>query len=108
MDDRADIGPRLVDLAMNEALAVMLLAALGHGIAIERELADIGLGDNTRRDIARHHIFRRILVMPHADMAEAVEDLVIEEDQIGRDQIFDEARRGGDEAGGLFGLGFGW
>jgi hypothetical protein len=104
MDHRHDIRPRFIDFAVDKALAVMLLAAIGRRNALERELSNIGLGHDAGRDVARHHIALRVLVMPDADMAEAVENLMIEENEIGRDQIFDEIARGGDEAGWFLGF----
>src|SRR6185312_11563635 len=111
VDDSVDVRPGPVDLAGEEALAVVLLAAIRYRLAVEAEFADIAWRHDAGRDIARHDEALGILIVPRADMAEAVEDLVIEQDQIGERDIGDEIFRGGDEAGGFgFGGGFflGW
>ena len=85
--DRVDVRPHLVDLAMDEALAIGRAAVGIDRIAVEIE------GDDVRhRHVARRHrlhlqIAVGIARVAHADMAEGVEHAVLGEDVVGRHQI---------------------
>ena len=61
-------------------------------VAVEIELDDVGGGDERGRHAARDQEVRRVLRMPHADMAEAVDDGLLVEDVIGIDEIVEDGR----------------
>ena len=89
---RVDVGPRLVDFAVDEALAVEQLAVvLGiDGLAVEVEDENVGGGHRFRRDRARDQIAVRIARVAHADMAEGIEHVQSRQRAVGGDEIVDE------------------
>ena len=89
---RIDVRPRLVDLAVDEALAVEQLAVvLGiDGLAVEIEHEDIGRGHRFRRDRARHQIAMRIARIAHADMTEGIEHVEPRQRAVGGDEVVDQ------------------
>ncbi len=92
MHDGLHLRLRPVDLAVDEALKVTSAAARIDSVAVEVELHDIGSGDQRRRHAVRQQEATQILVVPGADMAEAVEHALIREDAIGGDKILDQLR----------------
>ncbi len=97
---RIDVRPRLVNLAVDEALAVKQHAVI-FGIdrlAVEIEHQDIGRGDRFRRDRTRDHIAVRIARIAHADMAEGVEHVKPRQRAIGGDEIVDQTASSRPEA----------
>ena len=104
------VRPRLVDLAVDEALEEHAAAALVDGIAIEIELHDVGGGDVRRRHRARHQVAVRIGRVADADMAKGVEHALIGQNAVRRDEIVDQcgidrAARGGRLGRGEVGAG---
>src|SRR5262249_9407309 len=78
------IGPRLVDLAVNDALAIRKNIAGRHLFGIERELQDVAGLDQLRTARARQQVVVGVGRMPHADMAESVEHALVGDDAIGK------------------------
>ena len=91
---RIDVRPRLVDLAVDEALAVEQLAVvLGiDGLAVEIEHQNVGGGHQFRRDRARDQIAVRIARIAHADMAEGVEHVKPRQRAVRGDEVVDQRR----------------
>src|SRR5262249_5681915 len=69
-----------------------LAVATLNRMAIEPKLDDVGNFDQARAHRARQEEASVIEAMPHADVAEGVDDAQIGEDAIGNHQIFDNAR----------------
>jgi len=65
------------------------------GIAVAVEFHDVIGGDEAGRHAARQQEVLRVLVVAHADMAEAVDHALVIEDSIGRDEIVDQGGIGG-------------
>ena len=83
MHHRIHVRPRLVDLAMDEALDIGLPAARVERLAVEVEGYDVGHRDVARGDSLRLQVLLGIARVAHADMAEAVEHGVVDEDVVG-------------------------
>src|SRR6185437_5110235 len=79
MDHRMDVGPRLVDFAVNHFFAVQPEFGRAHRLGIERELDQVGDFGQLRRAMARDEIALRIVRMADADMAERVQHFFIAE-----------------------------
>src|SRR4051812_7480059 len=88
---RLDVGPRLVDLAVDEALAHRLARARVERIALEVVLDHVVLGDQLGRERARHEVAAGVAVGACADVAVGVDDAVLGEDAVRAGEIFDEA-----------------
>ena len=99
--DGVDVGPRLVDFAVDEALDVHEPPGLIDRIGIEVVLHDVGGGDDRRRLRARQEIAVRRMGMADRHMAVAVEHALVGEDAVRRDEVLD--RGGVDRAAGLRG-----
>src|SRR5689334_14351754 len=84
-----DVGPRLVDLGMDEALRIDRAIALVERLAVEIELHNVGPADTARRERRRHQKTVLALGMADADVAEAVDHALAVEDAIGSDQVVD-------------------
>jgi hypothetical protein len=82
-----DVGPCLIDAAMDHALAVERHAFGGQRLGVERELVDIRSLDQLRTAGAGEKITARIVRMSHADMAEAVEHAFMRDDSVGERQL---------------------
>ncbi len=79
MAHRMDVGPGLVDFAVDHFFAVQAEFGRPHRLGIERELDQIGDFGQLRRPMARDEIALRIVRMAHADMAERVQHVFIAE-----------------------------
>ena len=90
--DRLHVGPLLVDLAVDEALAVEPVLGRRNRHAVEIVGEQILFGDEHRRQMARHHVLLRVLVVPDAEVTERVDDAVLEEDLVADEQILDQRR----------------
>ena len=90
--DRPDPGQGLVDLAVDEALDIESAAPRLQGIAVDIELEDVVRRDQARRHAAREQKARRVRLVPHADMAEAVDHALVGQDPVGGDEIVDQTR----------------
>ncbi len=80
VDHRGDIGAGAVDLAMDEALQIDRAATRRQGIAVKVELQDVVRGDEGGRQIPGQEKPVGRLVVANADMAEGIDDTVVEED----------------------------
>ena len=89
MTDRHDVGTRLIDAAVNDALGVKMHLRRFHRIGIERELQNIVGLDQQRRARARQQITPRIARMTRADMAEGVKHALVGENAVGERQLRD-------------------
>ena len=87
--DRHHVLPLAEDLAVNEPLQIGRRAARHDRIAVEVELQHVLLGDQRRRHAAGQQKPIGSFRMPHADMAEAVDHALIEQDMVGIDQFAD-------------------
>ena len=90
--DGVDIGPGLVDRAVNVAFEVGGRGVRIDHVRIQRAFDDVLAGHGRRGDGAGDEIAVRIAWMAERDMAETVEHALVGEDQIGGDQIVDEGR----------------
>ena len=90
--DGIDIGTGLVDLAVDEALNIHESPGLIDRIGIEVVFHDVRRGDDRGRLGARQEISIGRMGMTHAYMAIAVEDALVGQDAVGRDQVFDGSR----------------
>ena len=94
------VGPRAVDLAVDEALEIDAPARRVDRAAVEVERQDVG-----RRRPAPGAMLRASrkcsadAVMPDADVTEAVDDALVVEDAIGDRELVDQRGRSG--AGGV-------
>src|SRR5439155_12644258 len=85
--DSLHIRSRLVYFAVDESFQVWPAPARIDRTTLEVELHYVVGGHQTRRHAAGEQEAIRILVVAHADVTEAVDDALIEEDAVGRDQI---------------------
>src|SRR5665213_149421 len=90
MDDRRHVGTLLVDLAVDVALAVEAVLRRPYGRAVQVEGEQILFGDETRREMSRHHVLLRIAVVTHADVAERVDDSIFEENFVPQQQVLNQ------------------
>ena len=90
VDDGDDVGPRAVDLAMNEALEIDAPVAGVDRLAVEIERQDVRRRDERGRHVAREQEVRGRAVVPDADVTEAVDDAFVVEDPIGDRELGDE------------------
>src|SRR5712692_9732481 len=90
--DSLDVGPRLVDLAVDETLEVERAAARVHRHAVEVVLHDVGRGHQLGRDGARHQIAARVAVVPRAHVPVAVEHTLVDQNAVGGYQVLDQGR----------------
>jgi len=75
---------------MDVALAVKAMLRFRNRIAVEIVGDEVFRFNETRREMARHHVFRRIAVVPDADVSERIHDAVLEENPVSKEQISDE------------------
>ena len=87
VDHRVDVGAHLVDLAVDEALAIDRAAARIDRIAVEIEGDEVAHRHVARRDRLHLQIAVGVARIPDADMAERVEHAVVRQDVVGGDQI---------------------
>jgi hypothetical protein len=87
LDHGLHVASRLVDLAVDEALAVQAGRVGRDRLAIEANLDDVGAGDECRRHGARYEKMIGIFRRPRGDMAEAVQNPLVSEDMTCRDDV---------------------
>ena len=83
MHDGHDVGPRSVNLAVNEPLQVGTRPLRIDGRAIDMEFEDIAGRHAARRHVACQQEAIGLLVVADADMAERVHNAVVIENVIG-------------------------
>ncbi len=86
--DRVHLRPRLVDLAVDDALAVEPLLDRLDDLRVERELVNVLRLHQLRPARARQQIAARIGRMAHADVAEGVEHAFVGDHAVGARQQF--------------------
>ena len=92
VNHRRDIGPRAINLAVNEALEVHAARIVGREIAVEVEFVNVvGLHERGRH-VARDQETIGALVVPDADVAERIDDAFVEQNMIGVDQVLQQLR----------------
>src|SRR5688572_3089567 len=82
------LGPRAVDLAVDEALEHRFVPAFVACAAVEVVVEQVGGLDALGRYRPRQKIALRILRRAHADVAVGVDHAVLGEDAVRRDQVF--------------------
>ncbi len=87
--DGLNIGPRPVDLAVDESFQKTGAAPGIAGIAVQIVLDDVIGRHQCRRDRARHQIAIGRPRVAHRDVAECVDDALGDEDAAGRSQVRD-------------------
>src|SRR6266480_1241491 len=93
VDDRLNIGPRLVDLAVDESLEETGAAPGIAGIALQIVLDDVSGRHQRRGDRARQQIALGRPRVAHRDVSEGVDDALGDEDAAGRCQVRDQFGR---------------
>src|SRR5262249_17044808 len=86
-----DVRPGAIDLGVDETLLIDRAAATINGIAVEIEFHDVVGGDAPRRLRLGNQKMIRPRRMPHADVAVSVDDALVIEDAVGRDEVLDQA-----------------
>ncbi len=90
VDDRPNVGACAIDLGVNEPLQIYT-ASLGIECgAVQVEGNDVFAPYESRRHIAREQEAAERLVVPRADMTEAVDDALPVQNAIGDDQLVDK------------------
>ena len=89
MNDRLDVGTRLIDLAVDETFEVETAALGVDGDTIEIEFDDVVGRHEFRSERARQEVARQVIGMPCAHVAVTRQDALRGEDAIGGDEIFD-------------------
>jgi hypothetical protein len=79
---------------VNEALEIGGAAARVHRVRVEIVLHDVGRGDQLGGERARHKVAIRIVIVARADVAVAVEHVLIHEDAVRGHEVLDELRVG--------------
>jgi hypothetical protein len=87
MTDRMDVGPRLIDLAVDDHLAVEPHARRHHRLGIERHLQDVGRLDQLRGAVPRNEIAARILRVAGTDMPECIDDAFVGKNAVGDGEL---------------------
>ena len=90
MYDRLDVGMGLIDFAVDEALHIERSSPRLDRVAVEIELQDVVGRDQARSHAARQQKAPRVGLVPHADMAEAIDHALVGENAVGGDEIVDE------------------
>ena len=85
--DRVDVGPRLVDAAMDHALAIKRHALCRDRLGVERELEDVRGLDQLGAARTGEQIAAGIGRMAHADMAESIQHAFMRDDAVGERQL---------------------
>src|SRR5215203_958734 len=86
------VRTHLVNLAMDESLAIDRTAARVNGIAVEVEGDEVAYCRIAGRDRLYLQVLVRIARIANADVTEGVEHPVMGEDVIGRDKIYGNSR----------------
>ena len=87
MAHRVDVGPCLIDAAVDDALAVKRQVGMNGRLRIERELQNIGRLDQLGAARAGEQIAPAVGRMAHADVAEAVEHAFMRDDAVGEREL---------------------
>ncbi len=101
VDHGIDVGPLLVDLAVNEALEVA--PAFDRRIdrlAVQIEYDHVLFGDEIGRQRPRLQIMARVTRIADADVPEGIDNALVSQDSVGCDQILEHL-----QIQGLLGLG---
>src|SRR5262249_20957516 len=93
VDDRYHFWPRLEDFAMYEALAHGFAPARVHRVAVEIVFDDVLLGDVFRRDVPGEEIAVGIALGAHAHVTVRIDDIVLREYAVGRNEVEDLGHR---------------
>src|SRR6266852_7508519 len=88
--DRVYVRTRLEDLAVNEALAHRLSSPRIDRAAVQIVLHDVLGHHQFRRERARQKIALGVAFRAHAYVSVSVDDAVLGENSIGRDEVFDQ------------------
>ena len=91
MHDGLDVGPRLEDRGVDEALEVERTRLVAHRLAVEPELDDVVALDQLGRERAREEEVLRLVGMADADMAIGVDHVLLGQDAVGDDEIVEES-----------------
>ena len=91
---RHHVRPRLVDLAVNDALEEQPVLARAHRPVVEIERDDVVGGDLGGRHAAGEPVALRVARIARADVAIGVEHAVVAQDPVGGDQIVDQLAAG--------------
>ena len=86
-----DVRSRLVDLAVDVALADQVVRAPIDRPAVEIELDDVVRRHQLRRQRPRQEVTLGIGRRPHADVPPGIDDAVFGQDAIGDHEVFDQA-----------------
>ncbi len=89
VNDGHHVGPRLVDLAVDESLPVAG-SRVADGLAVEIVFDDVGRRHQARREGARKKIMIGIRGIAQADVAVAVQDAFRRQDVIGGHQVVNQ------------------
>ncbi len=87
VDDGIDVGPRPINLAMDEALDGSGGCVRVARVAVEAEFDDVAGRHQGRRQGARHQVTVRRIRMTVGHMAGAVDHLLIGQDPVGGGQV---------------------
>ncbi len=99
MHDRHHVGAHLVDLAMDEALAVLRLVGMRERVAVEVEGDDVLRASPCRAaGGATSDSCCGSLVVPHADVPEGIDDVETEQDLVGEHEVVEQGLGGFGEA----------
>ena len=90
VNDSMDVGPRLVDRGMNEALEVERTLLVAHRLAVEAQLDDVLALHQLGRDRVREEEMLGIVGIADAHVAVGVHHLLSREDTVGDDQILND------------------
>jgi hypothetical protein len=87
MADRVDVGPCLVDAAVDDALAVEGHIGRRDRLGIEREFQNVGRLDQLGAARAGEQVAPAVARVAHADVAEAVEHAFVRDDAVGERKL---------------------
>src|SRR5258708_13116289 len=91
MDHGVDVRPGAIDLRVDETLLIDRAAATIDGVAVEIEFHDVVGGDRPGRLRLGNQEMIRPRRMPHADVAVTVDDGLVREEGVGREEGLDQA-----------------
>jgi len=89
VDDRLDIGPNLVNLAVDETLQIRGATARIDRLIVQVVFDDVLRGHQGRRSRAGNEVMLGVPGRPDTDMAESVNHALVGQDAIGENQIGD-------------------
>src|SRR5262245_1540771 len=88
------IRARLVNFAVNEPLDVETAAPRIDRIAVEIKLENVGGGYEFGCNRTRQKIAIRIVIVSHADMTESIQNPLLGQNPVRRNQVFNEVGMG--------------